>query len=235
MDRRRLLLARIKKGEEPYPTLPNGYTPLKAIKTDGNAYLNLYANTGYNDSNYITLTPPYRIEINNVKVEKQSSIEGCLLLGNFLEDYTNLKLYGSILAYFTTTDTPDIRVFNNSAGWIIHPLGNIEYGNQTQIIISAETSKTTCKVNTTQTETANVINLPFKKLFMFGENNGTLSNCGVNTEIGRTKIYQGETKLYDLIPCQNDNGTVCMWNAVSGIFYTNANSSGTFTAIPFEE
>lgn len=82
--------------------------------------------------------------------------------------------------------------------------------------INGETKKTT-NIGTTQTPSTNTC------IF----NNGTTSNS-TEIDVVVCEMYEGEILVQNLIPY--NNGTECgMLDIISGTFYPNANTSGSFT------
>lgn len=188
--------------------LPTGYTAHNWIaKTSGTAYI---------DTNYIPTTKPrVEVEIMKVGATVDADLFGCD------PQTTN--------AYFIFD--PDTSTAAATSVTVYYKYGNVTSGsiacnigaNAWASIIAADS----LSVNGTVTQWATSWNFASNtgKFKIFGGRD----NTAVNFRMRRLKLYDGDTLVRDMVPCENSSAVAGMYDLVGDTFYASAAAGQTFT------
>ena len=109
---------------------------------------------------------------------------------------------------------------NSSTSLTINPSGRFEIDKDKNITKINGSTASTIPYGAFQCEYS---------LYLFSNNNAGATGAGASISIYSCKIYDNGTLVRDLIPARNSSGTLGLYDAVNGTFYTNA-GTGTFTA-----
>lgn len=187
-------------------SLPNGYTQLEYIQSDGNQHID----TGY----YPT-----------VSVRVVTRVE--LLRGST----ENLSLYG---AYGDSGQYVFQLIINNnkwqarygaadaySAAITTRGLTDIDHNKATATITSPDGTISL----TSRSSLSGSITYP---LYIFARNFAGSASGRCALKLYYFQVYDGDTLVRDYVPARNSDGVIGLYDLANGVFYTNA-GSGEFT------
>lgn len=92
-----------------------------------------------------------------------------------------------------------------------------ESGNQTVALDGTEIAASTYRSSFDSGNT----------MYLFANHNGSSASYGASAKLYGAKIWQGETLVRDFVPCENESEVACLYDRVSGSYFTAG--AGTFT------
>ena len=183
-------------------TLPAGYTQVEYLKSTGTQYINVGLKP--NQDTRIVL------DVNSPLVSGPVWLFGARTAAD--SKTYNFLCQGSKYR----SDYND----NSSTSLTINPSGRFEIDKDKNITKINGSTASTVPYGTFQCE---------YNLFLFNNNNAGAAGAGASISIYSCKIYDNGTLVRNFVPARNSSGTLGLYDAVNGIFYTNQ-GSGTFTA-----
>ena len=214
--------------------LPDDYMQLEWIRSTPGGQQ--YINTGYKPlaSDVVTCV----VDVENVQAS------GCSFACVFGSKLNNMKYS---FAFFTHMDgstgnnpSYDRGGIENGRndGHFYGGAGSFTCGQRTTLVCDTKSARW-WTVDSSVTNTTSTVDLALNDcrndMFIFTEN--TASSAGGLSSPGSTyntmKLYSFSiahadgTKVRDFIPCRNASGKCGLWDKVTGVFYPNANTSGT--------
>ena len=177
--------------------LPEGYTELEYIESNGNQYID----------SLIKPTGNTRVLC---KVRFPTTNEGTWIFG--ARDGSGSKAYGFLSYQNQYRSDYDIA----------RPLISASYGPD--LLIDKDGGKTS--VNGTLVDDAETFNFACQYNLLIGANSNTGSPMGYAKALHEWyKVYSGDTLLLDLVPCRSPDQEIGMFDLVDSILYTSSGSS----------
>lgn len=186
------------------PTLPDGYTELEYIQSNGTQYINTGVNPDQ-DTRVVADLQPIAVSICGIFGARIAKETACFVLWQV--DQTNIEdNYGS--------DATRVSVPSTTTRVLVDKNKNqLSYGDT---IFTATEETFSC-------------NYP---MALFGVNSGgVIDNRRVSMRLYSCKIYDNGALVRDFLPCSNPSGAVGLYDLANGAFYANA-GTGVFTAGP---
>lgn len=197
--RRRVLMAQKKK------RLPSEYQEVGYIISNDGARIDTDISIGAAEENF---TNPFVLDLDCVA---ESFMTGTTnIIASFTENGSAATWYGIISSLQLTVGGG----INSTALLSNRKVVRMEYyGKSCNVIIDGETIMRTRTM------------YPISKLMLFGT-----SSYKSNIRCYSAILYHGDDKLAEFIPCyRKSDGEIGLYDIVRGRFFTNANTTGTFT------
>lgn len=191
------------KSEQETRILPEGYTQVEYITSDGNSYI---------DTN-LQINGDFEIDLDFIKNQSSSGEQPIISIWTSQYNYWNL--------YIKTNNVLEWYV----AGHYIADNNALTQGVKNKVTLKRSGNDFTFKQNNSSTTFtySNDNNTTTLKLFNRGDLNGSST-----VSIGAVSIKKSNVLVMKLIPCYRNSDTVIgMYDIVNDIFYTNA-GTGTF-------
>lgn len=188
----------------PKVSLPSGYTPVEYIESSGTQWID----TGFTpDSNTRIVAD---IETTTTKPSANKWVFGCRSAS--ATQRFELVYIASASAF---------RFYFNSA---YNAFSGVSLG---RLIIDISQSAATIN-GVSVTPTAGTFD-GAGSLFICSCNSSSVSSEAFSQKVRSFKIYDNGTLVRDFVPCKNSGGVAGLYDAVNGVFYTDA-AGGTFVA-----
>lgn len=195
----------------------DGYTALEYIESSGTQYID----TGYYpNANTRVAADVYIRNVNDFAaiygaIGNNRNFQCGLTVGTYIGDL----LYPAwIVGYGGSTAATDItQPMDRGKQKIDHT------GSTATITGPLDVCNCSLTVNSTFDGTSSY------PLYIFAYNNNGAPTRLASFQLYSFKIYEGETIVRDLVPAQNNDGVIGLYDYVEGVFYTNS-GSGAFTS-----
>lgn len=186
--------------------LPEGYTELEYIESDGRQYMK----TG------ITVTGNTRVKAKMMCLEKNKAGSYAYLFGSKTPLFSFRMHWSNGLPYCTYGSTTSITFYSDGVGDVL----NINFGSG---------------VSTVNDYKKNVGTAEFTdgELHIFDCDNAA-SNTRGKGRMWEFEVYEGETIVGDFVPCINPDNVVGAYDLVTGVFQGSATSSAFIAGPAFE-
>lgn len=221
-------------GEDAVPSrLPEGYTEVEYIETDGYSYILI-------PKIYFTNTCLHRVIAD---MEPMDDVANYQASGS----YNSYKYYGSFFYYSCNFD----ETYSYYSVWLCKDIIASWYGSTTNLIanlykkvfdsaelqrykIDYDIANLKCTINNIETALSS-IKFSYSKTvgLAIGRSysSATSKKC-VPMRIYSAQLYLGDTQEYNLIPCKAPSGAVGMYDLITNSFLANANTTGSLIPGP---
>ena len=196
-------------------TVPSGYTKLEYISNNQPAYIDTGYKPNYNNN----------IEIEIVYMPSAASKRYCLMSNYNGASHMSLELNTSNKGRF---------YYNNAAVDVTAGTVSTSTKNTYKITYTKSSSTYSFDVNgTVVSGTMSGSGSAASNMLLFVDQSKRFSTFPTAIKIYSVRITENGVPLRNMVACKrNSNNAIGMCDLVNGVFYANANSSGSFTAGP---
>lgn len=205
------------------PNVPSEYQPVLYIESDGTGQ---YIDTGISPSSYLN-TLRIELDAQFTDLELASTYTGLLSSGYYNQTATSRR---NILIGLRNDGT--FRILNGAQASTGISMGAAD--NKRHLFVIDQIGKY-YKLNNYSSFTTTVNASLVKNIILFAYINADTSGAPISYycpgRIYRCRILNNNIPIRDFIPCfRKSDSTVGLYDAIEGVFYSNAGSTGSFIA-----